>query len=168
MPIKIDIESVRMAIRNRMKKLEISSAKLAKLTGIPKQTIDNFFDGTTTSPSFDRVCAICKVLSISIDELIGIRSPAPQDPVIVPMDNTALQNAHIQTLTAKDAHIQELKNQIESLQTHNMRLTKWHRIFVTENIAIAILFIVDFFVPTFGYFRDAIAQKLSFSSRLWG
>lgn len=168
MPNGIDIVAIRTAIRAQMMKVGITSAKLAEQTGISKATIDNFLDGTTTSPAFDRVCAMLKILNLSIDELIGIRPPAPQTPIVVPADTDALQAAHVQTLEAKDAHIQELKEQNMRLHAHNMRLTKWHRIFVAENIAIALLFVVDFFVPTFGYFRDAIAKKLSGSSRPWG
>lgn len=166
MPNGIDMVAIRSAIRNEMAKLGITSAKLGDETGIPKGTIDNFLDGSTASPAFDRVCAIAKALNVSLDALIGIRSHASQDPIIIPTDIAALQQAHKQTLEAKEEHLEELKRQNLQLREQNRRLTAWHRVFVTENIFLAALAIVDFFVPTFGYFRDALAKKLS-SRSMW-
>lgn len=162
MPNGIDVESVRSAVRMEMTKQGISSAKLAEMTGIPKGTLDNFLDGTTASPAFDRVCAFVKALGLSLDELLGLRPPVHQDPIIVPTDVTAIQEAHQQTIEAKDAHIEETHKEIERLRAYNARLTKWHRVFIAENIFLAGLAIVDFFVPTFGYFRDFVSSKLSF------
>ncbi len=167
MPNGIDVGAVRAAVRIEMAKQGISSAKLAEVTGIAKGTIDNFLDGSTVSPAFDRVCAVVKALGMSLDDLLGLRAPVHQEPIIVPADVTAIEKAHKQTIEAKDAHIAEMRGEISRLRDHNARLTRWHRVFIAENIFLAGLAIVDFFVPTFGYFRDAIAKKLS-SRSLWG
>lgn len=161
MPNGIDIGAVRTAVRIEMAKMGISSAKLAEVTGIAKGTIDNFLDGSTSSPAFDRVCAVIKALNMSLDDLLGIRAPAHQEPIIVPADVSAIETAHKQTIEAKDAHIAEMRGEITRLRDHNARLTKWHRVFIAENIFLAGITIVDFFVPTFGYFRDKIARQLS-------
>lgn len=161
MEIIIDMEAVRNGMKQGMAKMGMSSQKLGELTGIPKSTLDKFLDGTTASPAFDRVCAIARVLNVSIDDLIGIQAKPQPQPIIVPADLTAIKEAHQQTIEAKDAHIAEMRGEITRLREHNARLTKWHRVFIAENIFLAGLTIVDFFVPTFGYFRDKIARQLS-------
>lgn len=161
MEIIIDMEAVRNGMKQGMAKMGMSSQKLGELTGIPKSTLDKFLDGTTASPAFDRVCAVARVLNVSIDDLIGIQAKPNPQPIIVPADITAIETAHKQTIEAKDAHIAEMRGEITRLRAGNARLTRWHRIFIAENVFLACLTIVDFFVPTFGYFRNLIASKLS-------
>ncbi len=161
MEIIIDMEAVRNGMKQGMAKMGMSSQKLGELTGIPKSTLDKFLDGTTASPAFDRVCAVARVLNVSIDDLIGIQDKSHSQPIIVPADVSAIKEAHQQTIEAKDAHIAEMRGEITRLRDHNARLTKWHRVFIAENIFLAGLTIVDIFVPTFGYFRDHLARRLS-------
>ena len=161
MEIIIDMEAVRNGMKQGMAKMGMSSQKLGELTGIPKSTLDKFLDGTTASPAFDRVCAVSRVLNVSIDDLIGIHAKPEQETIIVPPDMTMIERSHQQTIEAKDAHIAEMRGEIDRLRAGNARLTRWHRIFIAENVFLACLTIVDFFVPTFGYFRNLIASKLS-------
>lgn len=168
MEIIIDMEAVRNGMKQGMAKMGMSSQKLGELTGIPKSTLDKFLDGTTASPAFDRVCAIARVLNVSIDDLIGIQAKPQPQPIIVPADVTVLQESHRQTLVAKGEHIEEIQKQNkalieqnELLSDQNKKLRRWKNAFLVENVFLAGLTVADFLNPTFGYFRDKIARQLS-------
>lgn len=174
MDMIIDMEAVRNGMRQGMTQMGITSPKLSELTGIPKSTLDKFLDGTTTTPAFDRVCAVARVLNVSIDDLIGIRSKSQPQPVIIPTDIIALQESHKQTLVAKGEHIEEIKKQNkalieqnELLSDQNKKLRRWKIAFIIENVFLAGLTVADILIPTFGYFRGTIVKKLS-SRSLWG
>ena len=89
----VDLDQIRAYIRSLMAERKMTVAKLADKTGITKGTLDNFFDGTTKAPSFDKVCTMIIALDGSVDEALGIWHPAPV--LAAPaMDFTALSAAH--------------------------------------------------------------------------
>ena len=68
----VDLDQIRAYIRALMAEKHITTAKLESITGISKGTLDNFFDGTTKAPSFDKVCTIIIKLGGSVDAAVGI------------------------------------------------------------------------------------------------
>ena len=52
--------------------LRLTHEEIAKQSGIPAQTIKNFFSKNSKAPSIYTVAPICKVLGISLDEFFEI------------------------------------------------------------------------------------------------
>lgn len=66
------IEDYPRKVKNARKKQGISLQKLSDETGIPISTINNLSAGKQTYPKLYDAAAICKVLSLSLDELFGL------------------------------------------------------------------------------------------------
>lgn len=64
-------DRVRKYITQRMEARHMSMADLAKKSGLARSTIDHFFDCTTVSPAFDRVCQMVTAVGGSVDEATG-------------------------------------------------------------------------------------------------
>ena len=58
-------------INKRLKELNMSKYKLAKLTGIFEQTIYSILKGESKNPRLDHVIKIAKVLEIDLNKLKG-------------------------------------------------------------------------------------------------
>lgn len=58
-------------INERLKELNMSKYKLAKLTGIFEQTIYSILKGESKNPRLDHVIKIAKVLDIDLNKLKG-------------------------------------------------------------------------------------------------
>lgn len=58
-------------INERLKELDISKYKLAKLTGIFEQTIYSILNGESKNPRLDHVIKIATVLDIDLNKLKG-------------------------------------------------------------------------------------------------
>ena len=61
-------------VKKRRKKLKLSRIKLAKLSGVPHQTIDNLESGRVTNPYIDTVAKITQVFDIPLELLYNIDS----------------------------------------------------------------------------------------------
>lgn len=142
----VNLDQIRAYIRSLMAERKVTVAKLAEITGISKGTLDNFFDGTTKAPTFDKVCTIIAKLGGSVDAAIGIARA--DQPVAAPVDMTPILVAHTQVVAAKDAHITDLRNEVVHLKgelTNEQNLSrqagKWQKRFVAENLIFGILLV---------------------------
>lgn len=162
MPIvSIDLDRVRAYIREKMAESHVTTADLARKTGVAKGTLDNFFDGTTKSPTFDKICLIIMALGASLDEAVGISMPQPAQRTKGGSDGTVIaeiKEAHRDTMAAKDEHVNHLKKVLEAEQARSRRLAHLVRLFIAENILLVFIFILDWFIPEWGYFRHRISQ----------
>lgn len=158
----INLDEVRAYIRSKMAEQGVCTAELIRRTGIARGTLDNFFDGSTQCPSFDRVAAIILALGGSVDEALGVQKIVSKEQVEALQEGrTDMLAAHAETIGAKDDHIQELRQRLEETQSQNKRLLRWHRFFLLENICLAALTVADILVPTFGYFRGHVSEFFS-------
>lgn len=157
----VDLDQIRAYIRALMAERKMTVAKLADKTGITKGTLDNFFDGTTKAPSFDKICTIIIALDGSVDAALGIRPAAPASPAPAPaMDFSALSAAHKLALDAKNDHIADLHAELALERKKNKRLTWCQRLLVVENILLVLLFILDYCNHEWGYFRGGLLNTL--------
>lgn len=155
----VDLDQIRAYIRSLMAERKMTVAKLADKTGITKGTLDNFFDGTTKAPSFDKVCTMIIALDGSVDEALGIWHPAPV--LAAPaMDFTALSAAHQLEMEAKDDHITDLRNALAMERKKIKRMMWWQRLFLIENIILVLVFVLDFYNHDWGYFRGSLLNML--------
>ena len=56
-----------------------TNQQIANETGISISTISKFFSGASSAPSVFNIAALCICLGVSLDDLMGIRPPAPSD-----------------------------------------------------------------------------------------
>lgn len=158
----INLDEVRAYIRSKMAEQRVSTAELIRRTGIARGTLDNFFDGSTQCPSFDRVAAMILALDGSVDEALGVQKKISKEQIEVLQEGrTDMLAAHAETIGAKDEHIEDLRKRLEDVKLQNKRLLRWHRLFLVENICLATLAIANILVPTFGYFRGRVAELFS-------
>lgn len=154
MPIQAaDLDKVRAYIRSLMAEKNVTTAKLADISGIAKGTLDNFFDGTTKAPTFDKVAAIIMALEGSVDAALGIRPPAPAAPQTTDLD--ALLASHQQTLDAKNEFIVALQEALAAERKKVKRFMLYQRLFIIENIIIVFVFLLDYYNHDWGYFRGS-------------
>ena len=141
----VDLDKLRAYIRTLMAERKVTVAKLAEITGISKGTLDNFFDGTTKAPTFDKVCTIIAKLGGSVDEAIGIARPhrVHEGP-----DFAQAFEVYDQLLAAKDANLTDLRAEVTNLEqelenerTYSQQAGKWQKLFVAENIIFGVLLV---------------------------
>jgi transcriptional regulator with XRE-family HTH domain len=142
----VDIDQIRAYIRALMAEKKVTVAKLAEITNVTRGTLDNFFDGTTKAPTFDKVCTIIAKLGGSVDVAIGLKR---EQTVHAQQDIAPILEAHREAMTAKNETIADLKSEVADLkqeladERQSIRLvSKWQKLFVLENIALAALFVV--------------------------
>lgn len=153
----INLDEVRAYIRSKMAEQGVCTAELIRRTGIARGTLDNFFDGSTQCPSFDRVAAMILALGGSVDEALGVKKIASKEQVEAMREGrTDMLAAHAETVGAKDEHIEDLHRRLEDVKAQNVRLLRWHRFFLIENILLAISLLTDLLIPTLGYFRGRV------------
>lgn len=88
----------------------LTSADIAKLSGVPEQTVKRIFNGTTPDPRFDTIAKITIALGGSLDVISGLRGDSeykPSSPV-----KKAL-SASADLIGEKEAHILELKDALK-------------------------------------------------------
>lgn len=153
----INLDEVRAYIRSKMAEQGVCTAELIRRTGIARGTLDNFFDGSTQCPSFDRVAAMILALGGSVDEALGVKKIASKEQVEAMREGrTDMLAAHAETVGAKDEHIDDLHRRLEDVKAQNVRLLRWHRFFLIENIFLATCLLTDLLMPTLGYFRGRV------------
>ena len=151
------IDRVREYIRDKMANhhpKRITYADLAAKTGYARGTVDNFFDGTTKRPPFEMVCAFVWACGGYVDEAIGlVPPPPPAGPEKIPdsaIEHVAkqftseLKESHMQTILAKSETISNLQAESSALRVQITAVTRWLRLFVTENILFAVALLVKF------------------------
>lgn len=83
-----------------------SYERLANATGVPLSFVNNFFAGKTSRPVLDNIAAICLLLNLSLDELLGLTSTnSTQDAVL---KNRIRELEYI--CKCQNAEIQKLEN----------------------------------------------------------
>ena len=165
----VDLTRIRQYIQQKMDEKGITRNEMAKRSKVARGTVDHFFDGSTVSPAFDRVCLMIMAVGGSVDEALGMERE--KEYVMIPSSGEGKAetvDAYERLIRAKNAHMQELEQQNKRLREENRRLTRWHRVFIIENVLIALVTIADMMIPTFGYFRGRMESMMHPSSRLWG
>ena len=134
----VDLDRVRSYIRQLMAENKVTTAKLAEKTAISKGTLDNFFDGSTKAPTFDKVCTIIILLGGSIDEALGLtRKEEEQKLQMVGIEH--ITAAHTETLSTKNEVIADLRTDLANERRKLMSIAKWQIAVSIESVVIAIL-----------------------------
>ena len=134
----VDLDQIRAYIRALLAEKHVTIADLAHITGISKGTLENFFDGTTKAPTFDKVCTIIVKLGGSVDAALGmVRAEQPH----AASDLTYVIEANKQIIAAKDANLADLHEELEDTRARVKASAKWHKLFVAENILFTVMLV---------------------------
>ena len=111
--------------KEKAQALGINYQEIADQTGIPLQTVRNFFSTASKAPSIQTAAPICKVLGISIDEYFGITDKLTMSEEVLSARNDTLR-----------AHKKELeKHLVDNDKTMKIMMDGVH----TRNRIIAVL-----------------------------
>lgn len=77
--------------KEKAQALGINYQEIADQTGIPLQTVRNFFSTASKAPSIQTAAPICKVLGVSIDEFFGITDKLTMSEEVLSAKNDTLR-----------------------------------------------------------------------------
>lgn len=136
--------------KEKVAALGMTYVELAEKTGIPLQTIRNFFSKSSKAPSVYTVGPICAVLGVSLDEVFAITDHLTPTEEILSAQNDTLQ-----------AHREELEHRVE-FKAHAIEVLEDSLRFqkhVIYNLLVVIILLlcwciyIDTHCLDFGFFR---------------
>lgn len=140
--------------KERKKELNIKNSEIAALSNIPLSTVNRFFSGEKTNPSFANVSGIAMVLGISLDELAGLKEPNESE-INSRVEATMISYAEL--LKERDLRIEEKDALIKSMGEDKKRYQKEKGWLLTSigclAAVIAFFLLFDLMNGHFGYFR---------------
>ena len=140
--------------KERKKEINIKNAEIAALSNIPLSTVNRFFSGEKTNPSFANVSGIAMVLGLSLDELIGMKEPNESE-INSRVEATMISYAEL--LKERDLRIEEKDAIIKSMGEDKRRYQKEKGMLVASIVCLAAVItfflLFDLMNGHFGYFR---------------
>lgn len=139
---------------DRKKELNIKNAEIAALSNIPLSTVNRFFSGEKTNPSFANVAGIATVLGISLDELAGLKEPNESE-INSRVEATMISYAEL--LKERDIRIEEKDSIIQCMKEDKKKYQKEKSLLLGTIVSlaavIAFFLLFDLMNGHFGYFR---------------
>lgn len=119
---------IKDALKERKNALKMTYPEMSEKSGIPLNTIQNFFSQSSKSPSFYTTAALCKVLGVSMDKLFGISEQLTATEAALQAENEGLEK--------------RLTNKKETIDTQNHAMGLLEKGLRLRNYLIAVLFIL--------------------------
>ena len=119
----------------------ITNQQLAERSGLSQNAVGQYLRGETPNAPLSTFGPICKMLSVSVDDYLGIEHPAPS--------SDALQAVRLE----RDHYKREIELYKRSLRTHRIVTI----ILVSILALVVISLIIDFLVPNVGWIRDTMS-----------
>lgn len=134
--------------KEKAQALGINYQEIADQTGIPLQTVRNFFSTASKAPSIQTAAPICKVLGVSIDEFFGITDKLTMSEEVLSAKNDTLR-----------AHKKELeKHLVDNGKTMKIMMDGVR----TRNRIIAALLVLLCLVALYALYLDFHCVHLGF------
>lgn len=134
--------------KEKAQALGINYQEIADQTGIPLQTVRNFFSTASKAPSIQTAAPICKVLGVSIDEYFGITDKLTMSEEVLSAKNDTLR-----------AHKKELeKHLVDNGKTMKIMMDGVH----TRNRIIAALLVLLCLVAMYALYLDFNCVQIGF------
>lgn len=131
--------------------LGVTYQQISDGTGIPLQTIRNFFSAASKAPSILTAAPICKFLGVSIDEYFGITDKLTMSEEVLSAKNDTLR-----------AHKKELeKHLVDNDKTMKIMMDGVR----TRNRIIAALLVLLFMAILYGLYLDFNCVQIGFWRR---
>ena len=136
--------------KEKAQALGINYQEIADQTGIPLQTVRNFFSTASKAPSIQTAAPICKVLGVSIDEYFGITDKLTMSEEVLSAKNDSLR-AHKKEL---EKHLVDndktMKIMMDGVRTRNRIIAA---LLVLLCLTIVYAIYLDFHCIQFGFWR---------------
>ena len=134
--------------KEKAQALGINYQEIADQTGIPLQTVRNFFSTASKAPSIQTAAPICKVLGVSIDEYFGITDKLTMSEEVLSAKNDTLR-----------AHKKELeKHLVDNDKTMKIMMDGVR----TRNRIIAALLVLLCLVALYALYLDFNCVQIGF------
>ena len=134
--------------KEKAQALGINYQEIADQTGIPLQTVRNFFSTASKAPSIQTAAPICKVLGVSIDEYFGITDKLTMSEEVLSAKNDTLR-----------AHKKELeKHLVDNDKTMKIMMDGVH----TRNRIIAVLLVLLCLTLAYALYLDFNCIQIGF------
>lgn len=134
--------------KEKAQALGINYQEIADQTGIPLQTVRNFFSTASKAPSIQTAAPICKVLGVSIDEYFGITDKLTMSEEVLSAKNDTLR-----------AHKKELeKHLVDNGKTMKIMMDGVR----TRNRIIAALLVLLCLVAMYALYLDFNCVQIGF------
>lgn len=130
----------------------LSNVDIAKISEIPLATVTRIFNGQTPNPTFETISRIAIAMTVSLDELIGLKQP-DESPIPSPIETTL--NSYSDLLKEKDDRIQGLiedKNVIRNEKYKLVGILVALVMILVALVAILVWFNIDVRNGNFGRF----------------
>lgn len=121
----MDIKDV---LKERKRALKKTYPEIAEESGLPLNTIQNFFSQNSKSPSLYTAAMICKVLGVSLDKLFGISEQLTTTEAALQAENEGLEK--------------RLSNKKETIDTQNYTMELMEKGIRIRNHVILTMFII--------------------------
>lgn len=121
----MDIKDV---LKERKKALKKTYPEIVEESGLPLNTIQNFFSQNSKSPSLYTAAMICKALGVSLDKLFGISEQLTTTEAALQAENKGLEK--------------RLSNKKETIDTQNHAMDLLEKGLRLRNHLIAVMFIL--------------------------
>lgn len=150
-------------------KNKVTYEELARAAGCTPDTVKNLFAGKNSCTNFFQLCAIFKVLGLSVDEFVGI----PRQISVQQTDSTALlkamemaQAAYREQIAMMRETKEDYQKELEKARARHDRREKRQTIFIVILLIIVFLLIgafialwtYDILNPTIGWIRKQIVE----------
>ena len=136
--------------KEKAQALGINYQEIADQTGIPLQTVRNFFSTASKAPSIQTAAPICKVLGVSIDEYFGITDKLTMSEEVLSAKNDTLR-AHKKEL---EKHLVDndktMKIMMDGVRTRNRIIAA---LLVLLCLVALYALYLDFHCVQFGFWR---------------
>lgn len=134
-----------------MEKHGYTNQSLSDASGVPVGTVSGIRSGQIANPGFEAVCALMRTMGESVDAMMGIEAATSSSPAdAAPADAAPL----ISALEARIAEKDERLRHRDELVRQARRQAKVATIISYASLALfALLFLLDFFLPTAGWIR---------------
>ena len=119
----------------------ITNQQLAERSGLSQNAVGQYLRGETPNAPLSTFGPICKMLSVSVDDYLGIEHPAPS--------SDALQAVRLE----RDHYKREIELYKRSLRTHRIVTL----ILVSILALVVISLVIDLLDPYVGWIRDTMS-----------
>ena len=159
--MSIHTESEKNMIIKMLKELkslkQLTNQQIADLSGVPLSTVSRIFNGQTENPNIQTIADIVGAMGGSLDELLGIRQPFPQEtpaPKEVPVQHDAPpQKEHPNYSEMIDLYKEIIHSKDETIRSKDKAIKIMGGMLIGVFVIILLVLIIDVLNGGFGFVR---------------
>lgn len=159
--MRVYTESEKNMIIKMLKELkslkQLTNQQIADLSGVPLSTVSRIFNGQTENPNIQTIADIVGAMGGSLDELLGIRQPFPQETPAskeVPVQHDAPpQKEHPNYSEMIDLYKEIIHSKDETIRSKDKAIKIMGGMLIGVFVVILLVLIIDVLNGGFGFVR---------------